>query len=62
MRNFTKLLRDHRVTIGGGSGSLSLSLSNDVCLVNSSLYNLLLFGVKVLGKVFVQRRLFLLKF
>ena len=57
-----ELLLRYRVAIGSGGGSLSLSLSDDVGLVNGSLYDLLLIGVKVLCEVFVQRRLFLLKF
>lgn len=62
IRGPASLLLGHRVTVRGGSGSLSLSLGNDIGLMNGTLYNLLLLGVEVLCEVIVQRRLFLLEF
>jgi hypothetical protein len=55
------LLLGHRVAVSSGSGSLSLSLRDDVGLVDGALYDLLLLSVEVLCEVLVQRRLFLLK-
>jgi hypothetical protein len=60
-KNSIELLLGHRVAVSGGSGSLSLGLSDHVGLVDSSLYNLLFLRVEVLCKVLVQHRLFLLK-
>jgi hypothetical protein len=46
--------------LGGGFG-LGGGLGDDVGLMNGALDDLLLFGIEVLGKVLVERRLFLLQ-
>lgn len=58
----TLLLLGHRVTIGCSRCSLSLSLCDDISLVDGAFDDLLLLRVEVLCEILVQSRLLLLKF
>lgn len=51
--NSIELLRDYRVTVSSGGRSLSLCICNNIGLVDSSLYDLLLIRVEVLSEVLV---------
>lgn len=60
VRSPSVLLLRRRLTICCSLLSLCLCLSNDVCLVDSSLDNLLFLLIEVLGEILVQSRLLLL--